>query len=69
MIIRELGPLLFQIALGDVAVAFDFEFVRKSSFCFSLLFVANVTAMCSCVFSPSVYRLRVRQRLALSYGV
>jgi hypothetical protein len=37
IVIRELGPLLFQLALGDVPVAFDFEFVRKSSFCFSSL--------------------------------
>jgi hypothetical protein len=28
--IRELGPLLFQLALGDVPVAFDFECVHNS---------------------------------------
>jgi hypothetical protein len=25
IVIRELGPFLFQLALGDVPVAFDFE--------------------------------------------
>jgi hypothetical protein len=28
--IRELGPLLFQLALGDVPVAFDFECSHNS---------------------------------------
>ena len=42
--IRELGPLLFQLALGDVPVAFNFEFVHNNSFCFLFLFTANVTA-------------------------
>jgi hypothetical protein len=28
-VIRELGPLLFQLAFDDVAVALDFEFVHK----------------------------------------
>jgi hypothetical protein len=28
VVIRELGPLLFQLALGDVPVAFNFEFVH-----------------------------------------
>jgi hypothetical protein len=27
----ELGPLLFQPAFGDVAIAFDFEFCHKRS--------------------------------------
>jgi len=44
IVIRELGPLLFQLALGDVPVAFDFKFVHNSSFYFSFLFAANVTA-------------------------
>jgi hypothetical protein len=26
IVIRELGPFLFQLALGDVPVAFDFKF-------------------------------------------
>jgi hypothetical protein len=30
IIIRELRPFLFQLALGDVPVAFDFEFVHNS---------------------------------------
>ncbi len=30
VIIRELGPLLFQLALGDVPVALDFECVHIS---------------------------------------
>jgi hypothetical protein len=28
IVIRELGPFLFQLALGDVPVAFDFKFVH-----------------------------------------
>jgi hypothetical protein len=28
-VVRELGPLLFQLAFDDVAVAFDFEFVHR----------------------------------------
>jgi hypothetical protein len=43
IVIRKLGPLLFQLALGDVPVAFDFEFVHNTLFCFSFLFAANVT--------------------------
>src|SRR5664280_3410945 len=34
IVIRELGPLLFQLALGDVPVAFDFECVHSNSFFF-----------------------------------
>jgi hypothetical protein len=30
IVIRELGPFLFQLALGDVPVAFDFEFSHNS---------------------------------------
>jgi hypothetical protein len=32
IIVRELGPLLFQLAFGDVPVAFAFEFVHNNSF-------------------------------------
>ena len=28
-VVRELGPLLFQLAFDNVQVAFDFEFVHK----------------------------------------
>lgn len=28
-VVLELGPLLFQFAFDDVAVAFDFEFVHR----------------------------------------
>ena len=28
-VVREFGPLLFQLAFDDVAVAFDFEFVHR----------------------------------------
>jgi hypothetical protein len=28
IVIRERGPLLFQFALGDIPVTFDFEFVH-----------------------------------------
>ena len=30
-VIRELGSLLFQLALDDVKIAFDFEFCHKIS--------------------------------------
>jgi hypothetical protein len=30
IVIRELGPFLFQLALGDVPVAFDFECSHNS---------------------------------------
>jgi hypothetical protein len=30
IVVRELGPLLFQLALGDVPVAFDFKCVHCS---------------------------------------
>jgi hypothetical protein len=33
IVIRELGPLLFQLALGDVPVALNFEFIHNNSFC------------------------------------
>jgi len=33
IVIRELGPLLFQLALGDVPVAFDFKCVHNNLFC------------------------------------
>jgi hypothetical protein len=39
IVIRELGPLLFQLALGDVPVAFDFECGHNSLVCDLLLFV------------------------------
>jgi hypothetical protein len=38
IVIRKLGPLLFQLALGDVPVAFDFEFVHSALFCFGFRF-------------------------------
>ena len=37
IVIRELGPLLFQLALGNVPVAFDFECVHSALFCFSFV--------------------------------
>jgi hypothetical protein len=42
IVIRELGPFLFQLALGNVPVAFDFECVHGLSFL--VLFVVIVTA-------------------------
>src|SRR5450756_261288 len=33
VVVRELGPFLFELALGDVPVAFDFECVHNF-FCF-----------------------------------
>jgi hypothetical protein len=47
IIIRELGPPLFELALGDVPVAFDFQCVHSSSFGFLFLFTATVTAKLS----------------------
>src|ERR1017187_3887472 len=46
IVIRELGPLLFQLALGDVPVTFSFEFVHNICFVFCVLFLfaASVTA-------------------------
>jgi hypothetical protein len=46
IVIRELGPLLFQLALGDVPVAFDFECGHNGLFCFCCLFsfAVNVAA-------------------------
>jgi len=43
IVIRELGPLLLQLALGDVPVAFNFECVHSALFCFSFLFAADAT--------------------------
>jgi hypothetical protein len=40
--IRELAPLLLQLAFGDVPVAFDFEYVHSIYFRFQSL--PNVTA-------------------------
>ena len=31
IVIREFGPFLFQLALGDVPVAFDFECCHNNS--------------------------------------
>src|ERR1017187_8360111 len=56
--IRELGPLLFQLALGDVPVAINFEFVHNNSFCILFLFTANVTAK---VFSELVCWITVNR--------
>src|ERR1039457_6362511 len=44
IVIRELGPLLFQLPLGDVPVALNFEFIHNNSFCILFLFTASVTA-------------------------
>ena len=45
IVIRELRPFLFQFALGDVPVAFDFECCHIRLFCFGylLLFAVNMT--------------------------
>jgi hypothetical protein len=37
IVIRELGPLLLQLAFGNVPVAFDFEFAHIALFCFSFV--------------------------------
>jgi hypothetical protein len=64
IVIRKLGPLLFELTLSDVPVAFDFEFVHSALLCFLFLFLiaAMVTAK---VLSQSAYRPRLRQRPAL----
>jgi hypothetical protein len=51
IVIRELGPLLFQLALGNVPVALNFEFIHNNSFCILFLFTDRVTAK---VFSELV---------------
>src|SRR5664279_4491854 len=38
IVIRELSPLLFQLPLGDVPVAFDFKFVHNTLLCFVFRF-------------------------------
>jgi len=37
IIVCKLGPFLFQLALGDVPVAFDFKCVHISLFCFCFM--------------------------------
>jgi hypothetical protein len=37
IVIREVGPLLFQLALGDVPIALDFECVHNALFFFSFV--------------------------------
>jgi hypothetical protein len=39
IVIRELGPFLFQLALGDVPVAFDFQCGHDDLALFYFLFV------------------------------
>jgi hypothetical protein len=51
IVIRELGPLLFQLAFGNVPVALDFESIHNNSFCILFVFAASVTAK---VFSKLV---------------
>ena len=44
IVIREFGPFLFQFALGDVPVAFDFKCVHNSEYCFVVCFSFAVNA-------------------------
>jgi hypothetical protein len=46
VVVRELRPFLFELALGDVPVAFDFECGHNFVFCFWLFVfsAANMTA-------------------------
>jgi len=45
IVVRKLGPFLFQLAFGNVPVAFDFECVHNGEYCFvCLLFAVNATA-------------------------
>jgi hypothetical protein len=37
IVVREFGPLLFQLAFGDVPVAFDFECRHNDSFLFAVI--------------------------------
>src|SRR5664279_5484803 len=43
IVICELGPLLFQLALGDVPVAFNFKFVHNTVLCFVFRFCSPPT--------------------------
>jgi hypothetical protein len=65
IVIRELGPLLLQLALGDVPVALDFEFIHKSPFHFWFSFAANVTAK---IIPQSGCGLMLRLGLAFCHG-
>jgi hypothetical protein len=44
IVVRELGPFLFQFALGDVPVAFDFKCIHNSDYCFVVCFSFAVNA-------------------------
>jgi hypothetical protein len=44
IVVREFGPFLFQFALGDVPVAFDFKCVHNSEYCFVVCFSFAVNA-------------------------
>jgi hypothetical protein len=43
IVIRELRPFLFQLALGDVPVAFDFECIHNDLFCMDGWFLSAVS--------------------------
>jgi hypothetical protein len=64
IVIRELGPFLFQLAFGDVPVAFDFECVHSNSSCSSFPFAVNMTAK---VFLQFGHWLKLLSGLALYY--
>jgi hypothetical protein len=64
IVIRQLGPLLFQLALGDVPVAFDFECVHIDSLCFFV----SVRRQCDGEKLQLSGRTRLRQRRAVRWG-
>ena len=68
IVIRELGPLLFQLALGDVPVAFDFKCCHNGSlyFCGLISFTASMTAN---VFPQPAGLRRLGRGDTTSYGV
>jgi hypothetical protein len=65
IVIRELGPFLFQLALGDVPVAFAFESVHNNS----LVFVFACRQRDGKSVPAAVRSEKLRQRIVLSYGV
>jgi len=44
IVIRELGPFLFQLAFGDVPVAFDFKCCHNVTVCCLFLSAAHMAA-------------------------
>jgi hypothetical protein len=70
IIIRELRPSLFQLALGDVPVASDFKCRHNDSFCFGCLFsfTANGAVKFICPISCAGPRTAGNSKLVFITG-